>query len=62
MEQKYNIAFIHFHNWCENLAALRFKRKVFDSDKRATLMYDEPWYWIVLPSRNPITSKICRYY
>lgn len=51
--EKYNIAFIHLHNWCENIAALKFKRKVFDQDKRATLMYEKPWYWIILPSRSP---------
>ena len=48
--KEYNMVFVHFHKWFDNKTAHNFKEKVLDPNKKAKLMYDDPWYWIVLPN------------
>ena len=55
---KYKMAFIHFANWFNTSVALNFRNKIENPDIEAKLVYDDPWYWIVLPnsSKPPITK------
>jgi hypothetical protein len=46
----YNAAYIHFDRWYNNTIAKSFQERVLSSDREARIMYDEPWYWIVLPN------------
>ena len=46
----YNSAFVHFSHWYDNDSAIRFRDKIQDPEKQARLVYDDPWYWIVLPN------------
>lgn len=48
----YNAAYIHFHEWYDNIAAHNFQSRVLNPDKEARVMYDDPWYWIVLENKG----------
>ena len=48
-----NMAFVHFWEWHDNTSSLNFREKVLDSEREARIVYDDPWYWIVLENRNP---------
>lgn len=47
----YNAAYIHFEYWFENSTAARFQERILDGKKEARLVYDDPWYWIVLENK-----------
>lgn len=46
----YNGAFVHFSHWFSSPAADSFREKIEDPEKQARIVYDDPWYWIVLPN------------
>jgi len=46
----YNYAFVHFSHWFNNDHAARFLELLNDPSKQARLVYDDPWFWIVLPN------------
>lgn len=48
----YNAAYIHFYNWCDNVAARNFQERVLDPNQEARIVYDDPWYWIVLENKG----------
>jgi hypothetical protein len=47
----YNAAYIHFEEWYNTIATRNFQARVLDTSKEARLMYEEPWYWIVLENK-----------
>lgn len=47
----FSAAYIHFDNWYENTGSLNFQQKVINPNKEAHLMYEDPWYWIVLENK-----------
>ena len=49
--KEYNSAYIHFEYWYDNVAAINFQDRVLDPNQEARLIYDEPWYWIVLENK-----------
>ena len=44
----YNAVYVHFSRWFNNSVAENFQERVLSSDKEARVVYDDPWYWIVL--------------
>lgn len=44
----YNAAYIHFHYWYDNAVAVNFQERVVNPNQEARLVYDDPWYWVVL--------------
>jgi len=48
----YNAAYIHFYEWCDNIAARNFQERVLDPNQEAKIVYDEPWHWIVLENKT----------
>jgi hypothetical protein len=48
----YNAAHIHFKEWYDNIASRNFQERVLDKSKEARIVYDEPWYWIVLENKG----------
>jgi hypothetical protein len=58
----YNAAYIHFEYWNDTVVSWSFQERVRNPDKEARLVYDEPWYWIVLENRGaksvPGTRKL----
>jgi len=57
----YRMAFIHFEYWnMKNIAAVNLREKIENPNKEARLVYDDPWYWLLLPNKStqqPIHSK-----
>jgi hypothetical protein len=49
--QQYNAAYIHFEYWYDNTAARNFQERVLNPAKEARIVYDDPWYWIVLENK-----------
>ena len=58
----YNAAYIHFECWYNTVTSQTFQERVRNPDKEARLVYDEPWYWIVLENQGaksvPGTRKL----
>ena len=50
--KKYNAVYIHFYKWYDNNTARNFQERVLDPKKEARIMYDDPWYWIVLENKS----------
>jgi len=48
----YNAAYIHFYEWQDNVVARNFQERVLNPNKEARVMYDDPWYWIVLENKG----------
>ena len=51
-EKPYNAAYIHFHEWYDNTAARNLQERVLNPEKEARVMYEDPWYWIVLENKG----------
>jgi len=47
----YNSAYIHFTEWHDNASARNLQERIQDPVKQARLMYDDPWFWIVLENK-----------
>lgn len=43
-------AFVHFTHWFKGEGPDRFREKIEDPEKQARIVYDDPWFWIVLPN------------
>jgi hypothetical protein len=54
---KYFQAFLHFETWDDNAATRNIQERIYDSESSARLVYDEPWYWILLKNNNPLTEE-----
>ena len=48
----YNAAYIHFHSWHNNHATINLQARVLDPAQEARIVYDDPWYWIVLENKG----------
>lgn len=48
----YHSVYIHFETWYSNQTALNFYNRVVDSNIQARIVYDDPWYWIVLKNNG----------
>jgi len=48
----YNAVYIHFYQWYDNIVAHNFQERVLNPNKEARIMYDEPWYWLVLENKG----------
>jgi hypothetical protein len=55
--KSYNAAYIHFSHWYENQIVANFQERVVNPDKDARVVYDDPWYWIVLENTTFKTAK-----
>ena len=48
----YNAVYIHFYQWYDNIVARNFQERVLNPSKEARIMYDDPWYWLVLQNKG----------
>jgi len=48
----FNSVFVHFEHWYDNTAARNFQARVRDPAQDALLVYDDPWYWVVLENTS----------
>jgi hypothetical protein len=49
---EYYSVYIHFERWYETNAVANFQERVTNPDKEARIVYDDPWYWIVLANKG----------
>lgn len=50
-------AYIHLEHWYDNVASVNFQERVRNPDKEARIVYDEPWYWVVLENTSQKRQK-----
>lgn len=44
------MAFVYFNKWFNNQSAINLAERIMDPEKQARVVYDDPYYWIVLPN------------
>ena len=49
--KEYNAAYIHFEYWHDTIAARNFHSRVVNPNEEARIVYDEPWFWVVLENK-----------
>ena len=50
--KKYNSAYVHFEYWYDNVSNHNLQNRLLNcSDKETRIVYDDPWYWIVLENK-----------
>ena len=45
----YNMAFVHFETVYDTHSSQLFRQDVADPNVKTKLVYDDPWFWLVLP-------------
>ncbi len=50
------MAFIHFNKWYDTASSINLRTKIENPDETAKVVYDDPYYWILLPNKNPKTK------
>jgi len=56
IDDKFNRVFIHFQSWYDTEFVSVFKKLLLDETKQAKIVYDDPWYWIVLKNTNRMAN------
>lgn len=50
--KRYNRVFIHFKEWNDTEFAYNFQKSVRNPNEESRILYDDPWYWIVLENTS----------
>ena len=58
--QIYNSAYVHFAFWYQNSTAVNFQERVINPNQQAKLVYDDPWFWIVLKNSTEKHESVAR--
>lgn len=48
----YHSTYVHFDYWFNNEVARNFYDRVIHAEKEARIVYDDPWYWVVLENKG----------
>jgi hypothetical protein len=48
----YNRAYVHFDEWCDSPMVRSFQERVLNKKDRVVVVYDDPYYWIVLENTS----------
>jgi hypothetical protein len=48
---QYNGVYVHFEYWYDNTVSRNFQERVLDPNREARIVYDDPWFWIVLENK-----------
>ena len=48
----YNAVYVHFTTWYDTTLAHDFQKRLLDPKQEVRVMYDQPWYWIVLENKG----------
>lgn len=46
--KSYHAVYVHFSRWFNSSVVENFQERVLSPDKEARVVYDDPWFWIVL--------------
>ena len=52
----YNSAYIHFHYWYNSIIVENFQERIRNPEKQARIVYEDPWYWIIIENYNTNTN------
>lgn len=44
----YNAVYVHFDYWYSTAATLNLQARIANPDQEARIVYDDPWFWVVL--------------
>jgi hypothetical protein len=54
-------AHVYFSAWYDNIAARNLQSRVLDSKREARIVFDDPWYWLLMKSdKTPKWSQYCQ--
>ena len=54
----FKMAFVHFEHWnYYNSAAINLRQQIEDPNVIAKIVYDDPWYWILLPNHSNVADN-----
>lgn len=56
IDEKTNRVWVHFSQWYDTEFVNEFKKLLIDGTKQAKIVYDEPWYWIVLKNTHRLAN------
>lgn len=56
IDEKTNRVWVHFSQWYDTEFANEFKKLLVDGTKQAKIVYDKPWYWIVLKNTHRLAN------
>jgi len=48
----YNAAYIHFDYWYNNITNVNLQEKIRNPEKEARIVYDDPWFWLILENKG----------
>ena len=58
IDEKTNRVWIHFTHWYDTEFVNEFKKLLLDETKQAKIVYDEPWFWIVLKNTHRLANGL----
>ena len=56
IDEKTNRVWVHFTHWYDTEFVNEFKKLLLDETKQAKIVYDDPWFWIVLKNTHRIAN------
>ena len=56
IDEKTNRVWVHFTEWYDTEFVNEFKKLLLDETKQAKIVYDEPWFWIVLKNTHRLAN------
>ena len=48
----FNVAYIHFDFWHDTIVTRNLQDRIFNEGQVARVVYDDPWYWVVLENKS----------
>jgi len=48
----FNVAYIHFDFWYDTIVTKNLQERIFNDGQVARVVYDDPWYWVVLENKS----------
>jgi hypothetical protein len=58
IDEKTNRVWVHFTHWYDTEFVNEFKKLLLDETKQAKIVYDDPWFWIVLKNTHRLASGL----
>ena len=58
IDEKTNRVWVHFTHWYDTEFVNEFKKLLMDETKQAKIVYDDPWFWIVLKNTHRLANGL----
>ena len=58
IDEKTNRVWVHFTHWYDTEFVNEFKKLLLDEKKQAKIVYDDPWFWIVLKNTHRLANGL----